>query len=57
MIFFRCKVKLKMFLTSERGRKAVVYVYHIIHSSFWNSSFEGRDGKSELQGAVQTKRR
>ena len=56
MIFFRCKEKLTVVFDLGKGGKAVVYVYYIIHFSFWNSSFEGRDGKSELQGAVQTKR-
>ena len=56
MIFFRCKEKLTVVFDLGKGGKAVAYVYYIICFVCWNSSFEGRDGKSELQGAMQAKR-
>ena len=48
MIFFRCKEKLTVVFDLGKGGKAGVYVYYIICFVCWNSSFEGRNGKSEL---------
>lgn len=48
MIFFRCKEKLTVVFDLGKGGKAVAYVYYIICFVCWNSSFEGRNGKSEL---------
>ena len=48
LIFFRCKEKLTVVFDLGKGGKAVAYVYYIICFVCWNSSFEGRNGKSEL---------
>ena len=48
MIFFMRKEKLTVVFDLGKGGKAVAYVYFIICFFCWNSSFEGRNGKSEL---------
>ena len=48
MIFFTCKEKLTVVFDLGKGGKAVTYVYYLICFFCWNSSFEGRNGKSEL---------
>ena len=49
LIFFRCKQEItSCFLPRQRGGKDETYVYYTIYFIYWNTSFERRDGKSEL---------
>lgn len=41
-------------LNQTKGKEVDNYVYNLIYFIYWNPSYQGGNGKSELQRAVQT---